>query len=343
MPPFLVLTDLDGTILPPPVGGVTPPLSEGGVCLEPLVRLLGLGCTIVAVTGSKLDTHRRLFFDALPLAARQTGRILMAVETGKRMYRSQPDGDLVEDVRYATFSTSRAPPLEAATVEELVEIGRTGIKRFYQDAAHEGANLVPEVLKQYIGTKDALDPPVTTDRSRYPRVEVREGNGSVVFAGVPAAVGLRYFSVPSQLKGHVDGKPTGRYSFDCVPAGLSKALVVEFLGETGTGELTRGRGLAIGDQPLGNDIGLTRQHDLGLPFVSVSERADMVPAHLASCHVTRMSNADASCAVLSVLAKRLEQEATVSCGPGSDASGSPQLTADVAAKLVRDINDAPGV
>ena len=75
---------------------------------SPLLRLLELGCTIVGVTGSKLETHRRLFFDSLPLEARRAGRVLMAVETGKRLYRCGPDGDVVEDRRFAAFSDAKS-------------------------------------------------------------------------------------------------------------------------------------------------------------------------------------------------------------------------------------------
>ena len=133
-----------------------------------------------------------------------------------------------------------------------------------------------------------------------PRIEVRDGNSAVVFVGVPSSIN-HHFSVDPRVADVVDGRPTGRACFDCVPKGLDKSLVVEHLIETGvvvggssrplppsSGDLggargDGGRALALGDQPLGNDEGLTRWHRGGeggggagagevvdIPFVSVS-------------------------------------------------------------------------
>ena len=111
-------------------------------------------------------------------------------------------------------------------------------------------------------------------------------------------LGTRYFTVPEGLSSIVDGHPAGNNCFDCIPRGLSKALVVEYL--IGTGELVAGCAVALGDSPAGNDEGLTRWHREGIPFVSVDPAA--VPTTLGDCHVTLLSNARASAAVLTRLA-----------------------------------------
>lgn len=128
----------------------------------------------------------------------------------------------------------------------------------------------------------------------------------VVFCGMPVAFSREYHRLPPQLEGAVDGRPAGRYCFDCVPVGWSKGLLVDYL-TTVTRELAPGRALALGDQPAGNDEGLARRHLTGLPFVSVGEGggAAVPPPHLAACHVTRLSGAAASAAVLEALADLL--------------------------------------
>ena len=213
---FVIFADLDGTLLPQPPtpGAPTPPLSKGPA-LGPLVRLVvDLDCTLVAVTGSKLGTHRQLFWEAMPLEARRTGRVLFAVETARRLYRCRPDdGSPIEDPAFTAFSASRAPPLAAATVDILVAVGRQGIRRFYSDCAADASMLsgARAFLGAYCGSADTIDPPVTCDKQRYPRIEVREGNSAVVFLGVPVALGRHYFQVPASLLSTVDAKPTGRY------------------------------------------------------------------------------------------------------------------------------------
>lgn len=184
---------------------------------------------------------------------------------------------------------------------------------------------------------DENDAPVSCDTSQCPRIEVREGNGAVVFVGVPSTLGGNYFAVPDSIIHIVDGKPTGRSCFDCVPQGMSKAIVTKHL--LSTGEVVAGQSLAIGDQPAGNDEGLTRWHtaaakgEAAIPFVSVSERDRVVPDFLSSCHVTRISNADASGKVLDALADQLQQVA------GAD--GVLQMSVEAASALVCQVNKDP--
>lgn len=337
-PPFVVIVDLDGTVLlrPPagqPADTATPPLSEGPAC-APLVRLLRQGCIVVAATGSKLDSHRRLFWDALPLEHRRGGRVLMAVETARQLYRGSPvDGSPVEDEAFEAYSRVIAPPFAPAIVEQLCEAGCTGLKAFWADAEGVRAAALTaddsphaEFVRKYAGTADARAPLVTDDRVHYPRVEVRQG--MVVFCGMPVAFASEYHRLPPQLEKVVDGRPAGRYCFDCVPLGWSKALLVDYL-TTQTEELAPGRGIALGDQPAGNDEGLTRRHLSGLPFVSVGDEgsaAAVPPAHLAACHVTRLCGAAASAAVLEALADLLlEREAL-------------ELSTSEAEELVRRVN-----
>ena len=185
---------------------------------------------------------------------------------------------------------------------------------------------------------EACDAPVTCDHSQCPRIEVRGDNSAVIFVGVPSALGRRYFQVPDSLSHLVNGKPTGRSCFDCVPHGMSKAIVTEHL--LSTGELVAGQAIAIGDQPAGNDEGLTRWHtesavaDTAIPFVSVSELASMVPVHLSSCHVTRVCNAEASGEVLDALADLLQK---------AEGERGDKLTMNVelASALVRRVNQDP--
>ena len=118
-----------------------------------------------------------------------------------------------------------------------------------------------------------------------------------------------------------------------------------------------GRAIALGDQPAGNDEGLTRMHpgrprddDSGaaavasvaappspvIPIVSVSERGDMVPPWLKNWHVTQHGgNAAASAALLSALADA-EAAARATGGQGC------HLDSDSVGALVRRVNDEAG-
>jgi len=301
---LVVLSDLDGTVLPGPNAQTkrTRPLSSGPA-FQPLLHLLNLGATVIGVTGSKLSTHCELFFDVFPLELRKQGRILIAVEMGRRLYRgSKSDGSAVEDAEYTAAVGARLPTFNEAVVRELAEVGRSGLVAFYEDFAQDRSMVAAAgphaCLHDYVGCADAREPPVTTDKGSYPRVEVREGNSAVVFLGVPVGLGTRYFTVPDGLLSIVDGRPAGNNCFDCIPRGLSKSLVVEYLMRTG--EVTAGRAVALGDSPAGNDEGLTRWHQSGIPFISVG--TGVVPTHLSDCHITRLSHAEASAAVLSRLA-----------------------------------------
>jgi len=91
-----ILADLDGTLLPRPYGTppVHPPLSDGP-CLAPLVRLLKLGATVIGITGSRLATHQERFVESIPLELRSN--VMLAVETGRVLYRAAPDGTLEQD------------------------------------------------------------------------------------------------------------------------------------------------------------------------------------------------------------------------------------------------------
>ena len=229
----------------------------------------------------------------------------MAVEMGRRLYRGSPeDGSAVEDRAYTAAIGARLPAFDQDVVRQLVAVGHAGLVSFYRDFTADPSLVASEgrhaCLHEYLRCDDARDPPITIDRTHYPRIEVRDGNSAVVFYGCPVNLGTRYFVVPEGLSAIVDGRPAGNNCFDCIPRGLSKALVVEYL--IGTGELSAGRAVAVGDSPAGNDEGLTRWHRHGIPFVSVSEDAGAVPTPLADCHITRLSNARVSAAMLAQLA-----------------------------------------
>ena len=287
-----ILADLDGTLLPRPYGtgkSASHPNLSLGPAYDPLCRLLSLGCTVVGITGSRLATHQERFFDELPVEHRRAGRVMLAVQTGLHLYRaSAEDGSPVEDAAFeATIRSKITPSFAADVISTLVEAGRIGIRRFYADLAR-----TPELVDSggplaYLLECDAEEVPVTQDNRRCPRIEVRDGNSAVVFVGVPSGLNANYFAVPEALKALVDGRPTGRACFDCVPHGLDKSLVVAHLLETGVA--VAGRTVAFGDQPGGNDDGLTRWHrhpEQDVPFISVSEHRSMVPEHLRECHHT---------------------------------------------------------
>jgi hypothetical protein len=135
--PLSIVSDLDGTLLPRPVGlpPVTLPMS-GGPAYAPLVRLLDLGANVIGVTGSGFASHSKRFFCDLPIEARKSGRVLLAVETGRRLYRGNPvDGEPIEDEAYTSFLESQITPLTEATVAQLVEVGRAGLARWCRDLA----------------------------------------------------------------------------------------------------------------------------------------------------------------------------------------------------------------
>lgn len=114
---FTLLADLDGTLLPRPHGVplVSPPLSQGPA-YAPLCRLLDLGVTIIGVTGSRLQTHRARWYEELPEHHRAAGRVLLAVETGRRLYRGSPaDGSPVEDEAFGSSLSTQMPPFDKAS------------------------------------------------------------------------------------------------------------------------------------------------------------------------------------------------------------------------------------
>lgn len=337
---FTIISDLDGTLLPAPFRDgqgviVHPPLSHGPA-YAPLVELLRAGATVVGVTGSRFSTHCARFFDEVPRSLRLTGRVLLAVESGARLFSGCAlSGEAIEvaDYQLAAFG-GRRPSLDGALQEELVAIGRAGLRRFYADVLAHGPALLDGISDVHVRgvALDAApagataDAPVTLDTAVVPRVEVREGGTAVVFVGVPSRLGARYFELGSaRLAELVDGRPTGRLCFDCVPRGLGKAAVVRFLLQSGLAH--PGRALCLGDRPLGNDEGLAqwakpcaweqlpacvgggggpeRSGDgVGpLPFFSVAEDAALVPAFLLPLHVS--GNARGSAAVLTSLTSSL--------------------------------------
>lgn len=113
-PRLAILADLNGTLLlrpycQPPVH----PLMSAGPCLVPLVRLLSLGATVVGITGSSFATHRARFFESIPPELR--ANVMLAVETGRILYRAAPDGSLVQDESLITSLPARgAAPAAAA-------------------------------------------------------------------------------------------------------------------------------------------------------------------------------------------------------------------------------------
>ena len=377
-----ILSDLDGTLLPRPYptasGTVAHPNLSEGPCFRPLVRLLDLGCTIVGVTGSRLVTHKHRFFDELPLVHRKAGKVLMAVQTGTCLYRgSREDGSPVEDEAFTSYLSSKVAssiPLDA--IDILIESGRAGIRRFFADLREDPSLVDANGPLSYLLQCDAESVPVTQDDQQVPRIEVRDGNSAVVFVGVPSSINHQYFSVDPRVADVVDGRPTGRACFDCVPKGLDKSLVVEHLIETGvvsgggsscgrytpsSGDLggargDGGRALALGDQPLGNDEGLTRWHRGGeggggagagevvdIPFVSVSEAERMVPPHLREAHITSACNAEASARLLNAIADMIEAHQGGAGGEGKqqawDAQPPPlRLDTEAVVALTRRLN-----
>lgn len=309
---FAVLTDLDGTALPRPYGSpaIHPPVQDGPV-FAPLVRLLEGGATIIGVTGSAISSHQSRFFDPLPLEARRSGRVLLAVETGRRLFvGSSKTGEPIEDLHFAAELAEKVPLFTATIVDQLVACGRAGIRKFLVDLRKNPALIADDsplvFMRDRITMADALDDaiPINPADGFCPRIEIRPG-GAVVFVGVPSTLGASYFHISDELQGAVDGRPTGRMCFDCVPRGLDKSLVVAYLLQREV--MKRNRGMALGDQPSGNDEGLTRWHEGGIPFVAVAERAAMVPDNLRTTHVTALSNEHASAAVLDSLATWLEK------------------------------------
>lgn len=317
-----ILTDLDGTVLPRPYSEpgstvVHHPNLSAGPCHQPLVRLLDLGATVVGVTGSQLSTHQTRFLDDLPLRHRQRGQVLLAVQTGSHLYRTCPKEGL--PIRCEDFashlSKSVAIRLDDSVVRELITIGKQGLQEFYSDLLRDPTLVDPHgplgylhgVAKQF-PKEQPIHIPVTDDHQTVPRIEVRAQNSAVVFVGIPSSIGDRYLSIPPHLQSQVDGRPTGRSCFDCVPAGLNKSHIVQYLIEQNLAQANQT--IAIGDQPRGNDKGLTQWHDCPhhtIPFVSVSEQIHMVPDHLQDWHVSQPTNAEGSAEFFKELANLLEQ------------------------------------
>ena len=418
-----ILADLDGTLLPRPynrrnvqeettnddssphsrtrsssrpanVPEVVHPNLSDGPAYEPLVRLLDLGATVVGVTGSQLSTHRRRFFDELPLRHRRDGRVMLAVQTGSQLYVGHgDDGRPMRDVAFDShLSGSISTRFDDDTVNELVGIGRRGLAQFYTDLANDHtlvdrdgplgylidiARKITEKTTEGGNVYDETRIPITDNVHEVPRIEVRGQNSAVVFVGVPSPLGRNYFDVPTHLRSTVDGKPTGRSCYDCVPAGMDKSHVVRYLMRTNV--IRRGRTVAIGDQPAGNDAGLTFWHggsegrcnasigsnigvgssmesltNIGeekkqeevmvvdekhhtIPFISVSECPTMVPHRLKDCHISRITNVEGSAKILMELVDILEDERA---GKAAAEDASVSLCTRTLGGIVKKVNDA---
>lgn len=297
---FTVVSDLDGTLLPAPhgtagskTGAEHPPLSAGPAH-APLLALLDAGATVVGVTGSRFETHCERFFHELPLSARASGQVLFAVESGTVLFRGDADGSPVEDREFArrTFGEGGRPMFSTEQVAALVELGKAGMRRFFEDVRADSGLLEQAAADEHVvhavravlaRLSGELDVPVSADGNVFPRIEVRAAGSAVVFVGIPSSLSSRYFSMEPTLAALVDGRPTGRLCFDCVPPGVGKHAVIRYLLQTG--EISPGRAIALGDRPCGNDEGLTRWHKTGeIPFVSVAENTSLVPDELRACH-----------------------------------------------------------
>ena len=256
---------------------------------------------------------------------------MLAVQTGSQLYvPHSEDGRPMRDEAFdAHLSESISVRLDDAVVAELVGIGRRGLVKFYSDLADDSClvdrngplgYLVDIAAKLHAdkegnGADVDFDVPITDNVHVVPRIEIRTNNSAVVFVGVPSLLGTNYFDIPAHLQSSVGGRPTGRSCFDCIPAGLDKSHVVRYLIRTNV--VKRGRTIALGDQPAGNDAGLTlwhnlpydgrpddddqRRHDHTIPFVAVSECHTMVPDNLKDWHVSNITNVEGSAKILTEL------------------------------------------
>ena len=265
---------------------------------------------------------------------------MLAVQTGSQLYvPHSEDGRPMRDEAFdAHLSESISVRLDDAVVAELVGIGRRGLVKFYYDLADDSClvdrngplgYLVDIAAKLHAdkevnGADVDFDVPITDNVHVVPRIEIRTNNSAVVFVGVPSLLGANYFNIPAHLQSSVDGRPTGRSCFDCIPAGLDKSHVVRYLIRTNV--VKGGRTIALGDQPAGNDAGLALWHDLpdlphdgrpndendqlrhdhAIPFVAVSECHTMVPDNLKDWHVSNITNAEGSAKILTELVEFLE-------------------------------------
>jgi hypothetical protein len=74
----------------------------------------------VGVTGSRITMHKPRFWDELPLKARVEGRVLLFCETGMVLYRSDTEGNPVEDETYGPFPGNTKRFLRQQTIDRLV-------------------------------------------------------------------------------------------------------------------------------------------------------------------------------------------------------------------------------
>eukprot|EP00615_Pteridomonas_danica_P015879 CAMPEP_0114392556 /NCGR_PEP_ID=MMETSP0102-20121206/10886_1 /TAXON_ID=38822 ORGANISM="Pteridomonas danica, Strain PT" /NCGR_SAMPLE_ID=MMETSP0102 /ASSEMBLY_ACC=CAM_ASM_000212 /LENGTH=441 /DNA_ID=CAMNT_0001551793 /DNA_START=562 /DNA_END=1887 /DNA_ORIENTATION=+ len=291
-PHITVITDLDGTLLPPPhkKDGVLlhPKLSDGDAH-EHLTQLVKNGGAVVGVTGGKLGLQQERFWDELPLNARIEGRVLLFCETGMVLYRSDQDGNPVEDESYGPFPGNTKRFLRQQTIDSIVAAARAGLKQWFTDLK-ANPSLLDE--KHWLHAKcdkwSVEDAPVTNDPDMTPRIELRGPSEhqvvGVMIAGIPIQYGDKYLASNFKpFSDEISGQPTGRLCYDCVVPGLSKHLVLKYLLRTGA--LARGSAIALADSPHGNDVGLTEYHTDGMPFVSVCDKIKKVPKHLLDCHV----------------------------------------------------------
>ena len=97
-----------------------------GPCFHPLLRLLRCGALVVGITGSRLETHAERFVEAIPSPLRSN--VMLAVETGRLLYRCAPDGTLVRD---------------GALDDELINHGKLGSSKTHTHRRRRCADLWP--------------------------------------------------------------------------------------------------------------------------------------------------------------------------------------------------------
>mmetsp|Transcript_37268 Transcript_37268/g.58239 ORF Transcript_37268/g.58239 Transcript_37268/m.58239 type:complete len:260 (+) Transcript_37268:118-897(+) len=235
---------------------------------------------------------------------------MMATDAGMSLFISDSEGSPIRSNEFDSDCDAKGikRQLDEGLVQKLIGVGRLGIKRYYQMLKAQ-----PEVYRderfpwmETLASEGVEEVEVSLDGDVVPRIEVRGVRSSVIYVGIPASFANEmYGEALEPFCQEVEWMPTGRLSVDCLPKGVGKQRVVDFL--LNSGKVKRGHTLCLGDRPTGNDKGLTLWHTNGIPFVSVCENQAQVPGELLDLHVG--GNANGAASFLQTLVDTMRKEA----------------------------------
>lgn len=296
-----IVTDLDGTILNLFNGKYEPGLDESP-SQGPLLEWLNLGGRVVAITGNDLSRTIDRFFSHIPQELRANNQVIIAANGGSALYGTDSDGNLVEDRDYREKGLNgRSTIIATDHVDKLVNAGAKIINEFYATVRENPEYVTTNLSKKFhwinkvaSGRQEdySLSELLTNETNVVPRIELRaivdenlqpdpELITQVALIGIPYeqeipteelfAEGADEESLGLSIKR--DGVTT-----EINVKGMDKSVPVRWIVNSDDYDLDPTVSFSMGDKPDVNDRPLMElQERLGMPFVSVSKKSEVVP------------------------------------------------------------------